>query len=50
MEEWVTGPFPEDITELLVDMREEEFEAGVAEAEDEADFQMMMKISRLRYF
>ena len=30
--------FPEDITELLVDMTEEEFEAGVAEAEVEADF------------
>ena len=37
-EEWVTVPFPEDITELLVDMTEEELEAGVAEAEDEADF------------
>ena len=36
-EEWVTVPLPEDITELLVDMTEEEFEAGVAEAEDEAD-------------
>ena len=36
-EEWVTVPFPEDITELLVDMTEEEFEAEVAEAEDEAD-------------
>ena len=37
-EEWVTVPFPEDITELLVDMTEEELEAGVAEAEDKADF------------
>lgn len=37
-EDWVTVHFPEDITELLVDMTEEHFEAGVAEAEEEADF------------
>eukprot|EP00794_Sanderia_malayensis_P000672 gene671-biopygen976 len=37
-ENWVTVPFPEDITELLVDLPDEDLESRVAEAEDEADF------------
>ncbi len=34
----VTVPFPEDVTELLVDMSDEDFKIGVAEDEDKADF------------
>ena len=36
-ENWVTPLFPEDITELLVDFAEKDFEAEVAEEDFEAE-------------